>query len=132
MGNWDDKTPDNPQTLPELGFAVKDINRRLAGGNAKFSMLTKALATVALVALGSLGSALTLAYRAGTFTAESNETRERQREQAVQLLQLEGRLRDQTEAVKLMAKDVEGQRKALERIEGALAEQPAPARRPRR
>jgi hypothetical protein len=90
-------------------------------------MLTKALATVALVALGSLGSAITLAYRAGTFTAESNETRERQREQGAQLYQLETGLREQTSALRLLAKDVEAQKQSTERIEKKL-EQPPPRR----
>ncbi len=118
--DFDDATPERPTSPEAVPYAIRDIYRRLKGGNAKFAFLTKMLVLVGTFALGSLGSAITLAYRAGSFVEQAGESRERQREQAVQVDQLEGRLRDQTEALRLLTREVEVQAQAIGRVERRL------------
>lgn len=107
MGHdFDDDTPEKPATLPDVAYAVRDIYRRLKGGNAKFALMTRALFLVGTFALGSLGTAITFSFRVGSFVEKAEQAQKSLDSQGEQLERLASTARDQREQLLLLQQKV--------------------------
>lgn len=107
MGHdFDDDTPEKPATLGDVAYAVRDIYRRLKGGNAKFALIVRALFVVGTFALGSLGTAITFSYRVGSFVEKAEQAQAALVRQGERLDELAATARDQREQLLLLQQKV--------------------------
>ena len=107
MGHdFEDDTPEKPATLADVTYAIRDIYRRLKGGNAKFALIVRALFVVGTFALGSLGTAITFSYRVGSFVEKAEQAQAELVRQGERLDEIAGVAREQREQLLLLQQKV--------------------------